>query len=220
MDIKINNKSFFVFDLDDTLYYEIDFLKSGYKAIADFLYPIILENVYDTMIDLYQKGMYAFEYIVEKYKNKGITVEQLLSIYRFHEPQIKLRNDASVFLQMLHERNVPIGLITDGRSITQRNKLKSLLIDRIFNDIIISEEFGSEKPDIRNYDYFNKKYSGYNFFFFADNLKKDFIVPVNLKWTSFCLLDNGLNIHKQEDIHRYGKINFIDSFNDINIIYG
>ena len=219
MDIKIDSKSFFVFDLDDTLYYEIDFLKSGYRAVAQYLYPIIKENLYDTMIDLYRKGVHAFSYIVDKYNDKNITIDELFHIYRFHDPVIKLRPDAFDFLKKLQTQNIPIGLITDGRSITQRNKLKALWIDNYFDDIIISEEFGAEKPNAKNYEYFSNKYPDYNFFFFADNLDKDFIVPIELGWVSFCLLDKGFNIHRQNTIGKYNNIYFIDSFYDINILH-
>ncbi|RYG63103.1 hypothetical protein EON64_16615, partial [archaeon] len=39
MDIQLNPRSFFVFDLDDTLYQEIDFLRSAYRHISGVLAP-------------------------------------------------------------------------------------------------------------------------------------------------------------------------------------
>lgn len=35
------------------------------------------------------------------------------------------------------------------------------------------------------------------YFYIADNVKKDFITPNKLGWTTVCLLDSGKNIHPQ-----------------------
>lgn len=217
MDIKLNNKKFFIFDLDDTLYAEIDYLKSAYKEIANYLKPLIGIDVYDEMLDSYIAGENVFLCLINRYKNVNISLEILLSIYRNHMPAIKLRDDALSFLKGIEE-NIPIGLITDGRSVTQRNKLKALGIENLFCEIIISEEFGSEKPNPRNYCFYVDKYPGYEFVFFGDNLNKDFIIPKSLGWRSFCLLDRGVNIHKQENVSEYEWICFIDSFDEINLI--
>lgn len=215
MDIRPNNTSFFVFDLDDTLYPEIDFLKSGYKAIANYLYPKIGVDIYQTIFDLYKNGNNAFQWIVDSY-SRTITMENLIQIYREHVPSITINKDAKSFLNSLKERNIPLGIITDGRSITQRNKLKSLGISDLFVDIIISEEFGSEKPNPKNYTFFEDKYPQSDFYFFGDNTKKDFLTPIQLGWTCFCIKDKGYNIHKQT-ANKLSLI-YIDSFNDISLI--
>ena len=59
----------------------------------------------------------------------------------------------------LRRKNIRLGIISDGRSRTQRNKLRALGLDWI-EDVVISEEFGSEKPCEANYLYFEKKYPG------------------------------------------------------------
>jgi putative hydrolase of the HAD superfamily len=35
------------------------------------------------------------------------------------------------------------------------------------------------------------------YIYIADNVKKDFITPNKLGWTTICLFDKGQNIHKQ-----------------------
>ncbi|RYG28810.1 MAG: hypothetical protein EOO01_39190, partial [Chitinophagaceae bacterium] len=67
MDIRINSNSFFVFDLDDTLYQEIDFLNSAYKHIADTLAPDLKKNIYDEMIERYHRKENVFGWIMEQY---------------------------------------------------------------------------------------------------------------------------------------------------------
>jgi putative hydrolase of the HAD superfamily len=199
MQIKINSESFFVFDLDDTLFHEIDFLKSGYMRISSNLRELNDSDIFQEMMERYQNKENVFQWLVDKYQNKvpPLTIEGLLKEYREHSPSIYLSDKTAGFLNKLKELKIPMGLITDGRSITQRNKLKALGIEKYFTDIIISEEFGSEKPDERNYLYFQNKYPKKSFYFFGDNTSKDFIIPKKLGWKTFCIKSSGCHIHHQ-----------------------
>lgn len=200
MDIKINSRTFFIFDLDDTLFQEIDFLQSAYKYIASAIEPTIRSFIYDEMIERYHRKENVFSWIIEQYKEHlgERDVTWLMSSYREHIPEIKLSAATAAFITEVRYRKIPTGLITDGRSVTQRNKLRALGIEDLFSEIIISEEFGSEKPDERNYLHFVSKYPDKEFYFFGDNTKKDFITPARLGWTTICLKDSGRNIHKQQ----------------------
>ncbi|MBQ7341837.1 MAG: HAD-IA family hydrolase [Alistipes sp.] len=93
-----------------------------------------------------------------------------------------------------------IGLITDGYKDTQLNKIQALNLMRYMkrDNIIISEEFGSEKPNPSNYIYFMNKYPDQEYIYVGDNIQKDFLAANELQWTTICLLDDGQNIHKQE----------------------
>ena len=84
-------------------------------------------------------------------------------------------------------------------------------------DVVISEEFGSEKPCEANYLYFEKKYPDYRFTYIADNLKKDFVAPNRLGWRTVCLKDDGRNIHSQNiEIAEVQKPQFIiDKLTDL-----
>ncbi len=180
-----------IFDLDDTLAYEMDFLKSAYLAIALGLED---ENVYEIMLDKYSGKENVFEFLSQKY---NIDVQTFLEQYRTHFPEIKLIEGVQETLDFCKQENFKLGLISDGRSITQRNKLKALKIEELFDKIIISEEFGSEKPNENNFLAFMED-GIESYIYIADNPKKDFITPNKLGWTTICLLDDGANIHKQD----------------------
>ena len=199
MQLRIDSKTFFIFDLDDTLFQEIDFLKSAYAHISSKISTIEQREIYNQMLEKYQKNENVFEWLVSEYRQAlpEMSVQWLLREYREHIPSIALSEATIAFMRIVEERKVPMGLITDGRSITQRNKLKALGIEHYFQDVIISEEFGSEKPDERNYLYFETKYPGMNFYFFGDNTSKDFIVPAKLNWTTVCIKNRGNHIHPQ-----------------------
>lgn len=185
---------YIIFDLDDTLMYEIDFLKSAFKEIADFIDKKNQEELFKLMLIKYHEGENVFDFLINNYTN--FSKEQLLQMYRNHFPNISLNEGAYDLLKKIKSKGYKLGLITDGRSITQRNKLRALKIEGLFDKIIVSEVFGSIKPDERNFKTFLEN-DIEEYYYIADNPKKDFIVPNKLGWTSICILDNGNNIHPQ-----------------------
>lgn len=198
------------FDLDDTLCKEIDYLKSAYREIAGYAAEhchgcsdpvlVVAHKAYEAMLTAYREGQNAFEEL-NKFLALELPVGDYLYIYRNHKPKIVLTEDVVQTMDALKAEGVRIGLITDGRSVQQRNKIEALGLSRWIDDedIVISEEFGSEKPALANYDYFMKRYPEcQDFTYVGDNLKKDFIAPNTLGWQTICLKDDGRNIHRQE----------------------
>ncbi len=198
MDIK--NKPIVIFDLDDTLFNELDYLKSAFSEIAKHIATEInseQQTVFDDMLSLYHNNANVFAEILERHKT-GFGIQDLLHIYRHHEPSIQLLEDRNLVLDNLKSKGIKMGLLSDGRSLQQRNKIKALHLNDYFEEIIISEEFGSEKPNENNYLYFQSLYGEGDYFYIGDNVSKDFVSPNKLGWTSICILDNGNNIHKQD----------------------
>ena len=185
-----------VFDLDDTLYKEVSFVESGFNAVARYLGNL---SYADEMMSSWRRGKNAFEQLLSNHSLTS-SVEELLTIYRTHVPTIELETSVVATLEALVENGEILGIITDGRYITQRNKIKALGLSRWIADdnIIISEEFGSAKPDIRNYRFFMSKYPGKTYTCIGDNVAKDFVAPKSLGWQTICLKDNGQNIHVQD----------------------
>lgn len=183
-----------VFDLDDTLVKEIDYLKSAFKAIAAKVDSAKNDSLFNQMLLWYQNKENVFQNIESLY---GITVAELRQLYRSHYPHFSNASTVFTLLNSLKEKGFYIGLITDGYSLTQRNKIKSLGIEDLFDLIVISEEFGSEKPNENNYKVFHQFATKY-YYYIGDNTAKDFLAPNQLGWISVCLLNNGENIHPQD----------------------
>ncbi len=192
MDIKIDNTSIMVFDLDDTLYNELDFLKSAYCEIAQIVDHENWKLLYATLISLYRSGIDVFKYISDKY---GTPKEILIKTYREHRPQITLFEGAINLIVTIKENQGKIGVLTDGRSLSQRNKIKALGLMDCLDLLVISEELGTEKPHKNNYIIFEEQFGAGNFYYIADNFKKDFVTPNALGWDTIGLVDNGKNIH-------------------------
>lgn len=182
-----------VLDLDDTLYSELEYLKSAYNYIAN-----IISNepskLYSVMLKKFELGEDVFSYLESEF---NISKSTLLSYYRFHKPNIRLYEGVISFLEGF-SLSYKYSMVTDGRSKTQRNKIQALGLEPFLSNIVISEEIGTEKPNIQN---FEKAISGLQSkqnFYIGDNTKKDFITPNEMGWTTICLKDSGHNIHKQD----------------------
>lgn len=187
------------FDLDDTLYKEKSFLLSGFRKISNIIEERTEEkNVLSHMCQLWREGYDVFKAIEKEYPSI-ITKAEMINIYREHQPTIELDIEVVNMMTALKNRGCVIGLITDGRSISQRNKIEALGLKQWIDDedIVISEEFGSEKPSKQNYLYFEEHYPNSRYYYIGDNPKKDFITPNKLGWETYGLRDVlGQNIHK------------------------
>lgn len=189
-----------VFDLDDTLCKEADFLRSAFREIAESLTGTSDDAagaLFFEMLEMRSRGENVFENLSARF---AVPVKSLLARYRNHFPaEMKLSAEVRATLETLKRQGVVLGLITDGRSLTQRNKIRALGLSEFFADenIVISEEFGSEKPSSRNYEFFMKKFPDADYCYVGDNPKKDFIAPNALGWETVCLLNSGDNIHPQ-----------------------
>lgn len=189
------------FDLDDTLYKEIDFLKSGYYHIAIALCGNAKEAsaLAKSMYDWYTAKCNVFEKAIEA-TGSECDISSLLTLYREHIPDITLASDCKECLQTLKSYGATLALITDGRTLTQRNKIQALGLDRIVpaHNIIISEEFGSEKPCAANYEAIEQRNPGKKYCYVGDNVIKDFVTANSRGWLTIGLRDNGCNIHRQD----------------------
>ncbi|WP_149277085.1 HAD family hydrolase [Pareuzebyella sediminis] len=200
MDIKVNKRTVVAFDLDDTLYNEIDFLKSAYKEIAATIDPTSWKATYALMFSLHRCGEDAFQFVADKFICEK---SELLDRYRNHYPEITPFQGVIELFQSIKSKGGKICLITDGRSTTQHSKIKALGIQHFLDKIVISEEVGTEKPNTNNFHIIEEVFKKHNYTYIADNFRKDFISPNKLGWQTIGLIDNGQNIHF--DSHRYMK---------------
>lgn len=212
----LHPETIFVFDLDDTLYSERSFEQSGisfvFKRVESCFYGrngtlTIKDLKSNTWID----QILDFEEISNVYSK-----ETLLDYYRNHLPEINLYPDARNFLNRIKANGNRMAVITDGRSVTQRNKLKALGVENFFDVVIISEDVGSEKPALTNFQMVGMQCQGKHYIYFGDNPKKDFLGPNQLGWETIGLLDRGFNVHKQSSVFpkEYQPTRWINNFDE------
>ncbi len=211
-----------VFDLDDTLYKEIEYLKSAYREISSYLENHFgLSGVYDKLFLYWKNGDNAFAAIIREY-HLPLHLEELLKMYREHRPKISLDGETHNVLNLL-QKDCFLGIITDGRSLTQRNKIEALGLSTCIENknIYISEETGFPKPAPEPFLSFMKEYPESEYYYIGDNPTKDFVTPNKLGWVTICLLDSGENIHAQKcgDIQDYKAKFEINSLSEILMLF-
>lgn len=187
-----------MFDLDDTLYKEQDFVRSGFNAVAELLKASGRQASLEELLALRAAGCQdPFATILARC-GANVAKEDLVAAYRDHHPRLSLSMETSALLNNWRSSSRTIGLITDGRSVTQRNKIAALGLAGAFDYVVISEEIGASKPNELSFRSFESRYPGRELVYVGDNLAKDFVTPNRLGWTTVCLLDDGRNIHPQD----------------------
>lgn len=173
-----------VFDLDDTLYSEKDYVRSGYKAVSGVIPQV--KDAEKKLWSVFERGEPAIDKVLI---DNGIFSDGLkrkcLEAYRNHEPNIKLYDGVPYMLRKIRERGLCVGIITDGRSEGQRAKIKALGLDGMVDDVIITDELGGigyRKPCSKAFELMQSRFNvPYNkMCYVGDNAAKDFIAPEKL----------------------------------------
>lgn len=127
-----------IFDLDDTLYSEKEYVKSGFEKIGQFLND---EEAAEQLWKFFQDGRPA----IDSYLNlvgRNDLKDKCLEIYRNQKPKIQLYPGVVELINSLISRGIKVGIITDGRVEGQKSKIEALGLDKIIEDIIITDELG------------------------------------------------------------------------------
>lgn len=184
-----------VFDLDDTLYSESDYVKSGYQMIANAVSGITFEELWNAFRD----GKPAIDAVLMQHGRLS-EKERCLSIYRSQMPDISVYEGVYAMLRTIRAKGLKIGMITDGRPEGQHNKIEALKLKTYFDKIIVTDELGGvecRKPNPLAFECMQKElgcaYSEMSYV--GDNNKKDGIAPEQLGMHFFL-------IHNQNGLYR------------------
>lgn len=170
-----------IFDLDDTLYSEKEYVRSGYKAVAEYLGSA---DYAEKLLSFFEDGRFAIDELLREIGRESEKGE-CLNVYRSHKPTIHLYDGVAEMIQELKEKGIKVGIITDGRPKGQRNKLESLGLDKMVEDVIITDELGGtqfRKPcDIAFRIMITKwRMNPADVMYVGDNAEKDFQSPQQL----------------------------------------
>ncbi|MDX9880367.1 MAG: HAD family hydrolase [Sedimentisphaerales bacterium] len=180
-----------VFDLDDTLYDEIDYCCSGLRAVARFLgkvaSPACSDDVFGCLWRHFTAGNRTRTFDAAL-KELGIPcdesrIAELVEVYRNHRPDIELPADSRSMLDALQGRYT-LALLTDGFLPAQRLKVAALGIESRLGAIVYTEELGRScwKPSPAGFERLIQTLGTApdRMAYVADNESKDFIAPNRL----------------------------------------
>lgn len=172
-----------VFDLDDTLYPEMDYVKSGFSVVA-----AAAKEKYG-ISDGDGKLMRLFELnksgVFDRFSaENGLSAEAagcFVETYRNHKPNITLSDEVRDLLIALRQKGFKLGIITDGRPQGQRNKIAALGLAELTDEIIVTDELGGvayRKPDPKAFEMMCKVFDirPEEMVYVGDNPQKDFAV--------------------------------------------
>ncbi len=188
-----------IFDLDNTLYDEMEFFKIAYRNIAKYLsekYSINSEEIYNRLIDILRQEDPTFPIFDRLFKLYDIPkqkeISNILEIFYNSTEGLHLYEHAIEILKELSQKYDLI-LMTDGNPRLQNRKIKELGIEDFFEEVILVDEaYGkvhrkpSPVPLISITQEFDVNSS--EVVFIGDNIFKDFISPNRLKMVSIRVL--------------------------------
>lgn len=204
------------FDLDDTLIPEVLFLLSGIRHIADLLHDRFVSLPKQRIISYLETAVMnrnnhysALENLMKEIgESEKLNMKEIVWDFRCHIPDEAIYHTSPSMTEILEmlkaDSKKRLVLITDGRSVTQRNKINSAHLYKYFDDsdIFISEETGCDKTNPDTFLRVMKKYAGADeFHYVGDNPIKDFLHPSRLGWQTHRIHPFPLMIH--QGIPRY-----------------
>jgi putative hydrolase of the HAD superfamily len=171
-----------IFDLDDTLYLERDFVDSGFRAVACWLqshYGWDAEDSFTMMCGILEsegRGKVFDRFLESKKKRTAILVRNCLQVYRMHMPKISLFSAAKRTIAASRWHSY---LVTDGNKVVQQNKIAALGIESDFRKVFITHRYGirNAKPSTYCFDLIRRREQcdWRDMAYIGDNPAKDFV---------------------------------------------
>ena len=203
-----------VFDLDDTLFLERNYVRSGFAAVGEYLrrqtgrrsafeqwmWRRFLAGRKDGMFDALDA---RFDLGLGQ-----VGIGKLIQVYRRHRPGIRPCRGVEAVLASLRRRRLKLGLISDGFLPAQRLKLEALGLEKYFHKVIFTEQMGRSawKPSPRGFESIRRElgvpHAGC--IYVADNPAKDFLAPNGLGWLTIQWRRNG-QVHADKPAPEGGK---------------
>ncbi len=182
-----------VFDLDDTLYLERDYVKSGFRAVAETAVKgtrVSADEVFAFLWNEFTAGVRgsSFDALLERYPEIQVDVPTLVKRYREHVPNISYLPGIEPLLVELQSLNVPLAVISDGPLVSQAAKAEALGVSRYAEPVVLTDVWGQSfwKPHVRAFEHVGEALGlpPDRLVYIGDNPLKDFHVPTKLGWQS------------------------------------
>ena len=194
-------------DFDDTLAPEIEFVESGFNAVAGFF---AAEYGVDAQLacSAFWRAFKASHKNVFDRAAAGLGLEipqsaiaRAVDVYRSHKPSLSYYCDVRPFLARIAQRGLKTAIITDGFAPTQRNKITAVGAEKDFCKIIYTGELGADfaKPSPKSFEML-ARYFGVELgeiVYIGDNVHKDFAFAAEIPVKTFRII-------RPDIIHNYG----------------
>ena len=173
------------FDLDDTLYRELDYVESGFRAVANYveaLYPTTSNEAYQTLLESVERNGRGrqFDDLLQNFEAFSVRQRNVLvQVYRQHQPKIELPVEARSVLETVAAKGHRLFLVTDGNHHVQNRKVEALGIRSLVEHVYLTGRYGQEatKPGTKVFELMLRRAraEAADLVYIGDNPRKDFI---------------------------------------------
>lgn len=197
-------KKAILFDVDDTLYDQTVPFKEAYREYfgadpavpADVIYPVTRkysDQVYSRAMagQITMEDMYIYR-VQKAFEEFGIRITdaqalEFQTIYAERQRHIHMSEQMEAILEYCRGK-AELGIITNGPSKHQWNKVKSLRAERWIphENIFVSADVGAEKPDRKIFEYAERAMGlgEAEIWFVGDSYELDVKGAVNAGWNA------------------------------------
>lgn len=183
------DKYLFVFDVDDTLYLERDYVLSGFTAVGDYVKAKTgFTDFTKRATEIFASGGRStiFDRLIEENTQLSrLNPLELVAVYREHAPKIAMLDDAAAFIETV-KHDATLAVVTDGPAQSQRAKVQALTVSNWASEVVITSERGEDwpKPSTRSFQHLQDSFGvcPERCVYFGDNPSKDFQGPRSLGW--------------------------------------
>jgi len=187
------------FDIDDTLYLERDYVRSGFEAVSQWIQErrgvkgfagvAIAEFDRGTRGVIFDRALASLRVQADR-----ALIEAMVREYREHMPSIRLLPDAEAALGALFGR-MKLAVVSDGPVASQHAKARALALGKWCEPIVFTEALGLGfgKPHLRAFEMVEERTgaAGCSCAYVADNPAKDFGGPKTLGWRTIRVRHEG-----------------------------
>ena len=194
--VSMNGIRGIVFDLDDTLYPQVEYKRSGFKIVAHWA-TVHLGLDYGECLEqleriLRQKGPsyhHMFDDLISHFGLDQEIVPEMVRVFVDHAPQIACYPKVPAMLNRLG-CTFRLGILTDGPVTVQQCKIASLKLERHVDLILYSDSLSLEKPEPALFAWFEQQFNlpGTSLVYVGDNPAKDFIGARSRRWMTIRVL--------------------------------
>jgi putative hydrolase of the HAD superfamily len=202
----VRNTTCVVFDIDDTLYLERDYVLSGFRAVDAAARSLLgVTGFLDRAVAHFSLGARG-DVFDRTLVDLGVEptaelITALVHCYRHHEPAINLLPDARQALSLARAA-AGVAVVSDGPAASQGAKVRALGLVRWADPVVLTAERCADraKPDVRGFELVQEALAvePEQCAYVADNPAKDFAGPARLGWRTVRVRRNG-GLHAATD---------------------
>lgn len=199
------------FDVDDTLYRELDYVESGFRAVASAVaahHPIDEDAAFALLVESMEthgRGR-QFDDLLQAVGAFSVRDrDRLIQVYRQHRPEISLPEASRRVLEWVGTAGHRVFLVTDGNHHVQNRKVEALGLRAFVEHAYLTGRYGRDatKPSTKVFELMLRRTraEASELVYVGDNPRKDFVGVRSLGGRTVRVLTGGFRTEAAKPGH-------------------